>query len=130
MSAEMKQRRFLPPWYIAMLGLASLFAIFTREAGALPMDHPNFGYCSDLSRRANVGACPGVGTPRRGAAGGAAGGQMTAMQRACRNDYFAFCKGVPRGGGKRIACLSQHSDKLSAACRTAIGTGGEEPAGY
>jgi hypothetical protein len=83
MSAAMKRHL-----YIVVLGLASLFAIFIREAGALPMDHPNFGYCpGDLSRRANVNACPGVGARagaarRRGIAGGAGGRQMPGEEPA------------------------------------------------
>jgi hypothetical protein len=54
---------------------------------------------------------------------------LAAAQRACRNDYFAFCKGVQFGGGRIVACLNQHTAKLSAACREAIAPG-EEPAGY
>jgi hypothetical protein len=98
----------------AQLSLVSLFAIFTQEAGALPMDQPHFGYCSDLNRRANVKGCGGAG-------GGPHGPTPTAQQSAaCKSAYFAFCNGIKPGGGRIVACLNQHYDKLSVACKEAI----------
>jgi hypothetical protein len=42
------------------------------------------------------------------------------LQTACRSDFKALCKGTKPGGGRIIACLQKHSDKLSAGCRTAL----------
>jgi hypothetical protein len=134
------RRHEIPTRIFSLLGLTVFCAIRMQGAAALPMDHPNFGYCPDLSRRGNVNACPGAGggprtgagAVRRGPAGGTGGpagvaGGPTAAQRACRYDYIAYCKGVQLGGGRAIACLSQHTNKLTAACREAIASGGEEP---
>ncbi|MGO9134158.1 MAG: cysteine rich repeat-containing protein [Methylovirgula sp.] len=43
-----------------------------------------------------------------------------ALKKACHDDYEAFCKGVMPGGGRIIACLHTHDDKLSAQCKTAL----------
>jgi Cysteine rich repeat len=45
----------------------------------------------------------------------------TADQRgACGADYQKYCIGTEPGGGRVVACLNQHRDKLSAACKKAI----------
>jgi pyruvate carboxylase len=46
---------------------------------------------------------------------------FTAAQRAaCKTDYDAFCKGTMPGGGRVLACLEKHNDKLSAACKKVV----------
>ena len=45
--------------------------------------------------------------------------EREAMQ-ACRPDYEALCKGVEPGGGRIIACLMQHADKVSPGCKQAL----------
>lgn len=42
------------------------------------------------------------------------------LQTACRSDFQALCKGTKPGGGRIIACLQKHSDKLSDGCRAAL----------
>jgi len=52
---------------------------------------------------------------------GAQAQDFTAAQRAaCKTDYDAFCKGTMPGGGRVIACLQKHNDKLSAACKKVV----------
>ena len=46
---------------------------------------------------------------------------FTAAQRAaCKADYDSFCKGTMPGGGRVLACLEKHNDKLSAACKKVV----------
>lgn len=46
---------------------------------------------------------------------------FTAEQRAaCKTDYDQFCKGTMPGGGRVLACLSKHNDRLSAACKKVV----------
>jgi hypothetical protein len=45
----------------------------------------------------------------------------TADQRgACGTDYQKYCTGTLPGGGRVVACLNQHRDQLTAACKKAI----------
>ncbi len=85
------------------LGLAALLVTFAQEVRSAWVDRSNAGYCDDLSRSVHVNMC--------------ASGELRA---ACRNDYFAFCTGVTPGDGRILACLNQHLDKISAACKNAI----------
>jgi hypothetical protein len=39
---------------------------------------------------------------------------------ACGADYQKYCTGTAPGGGRVVACLNQHRDQLSAACKKAI----------
>jgi hypothetical protein len=39
---------------------------------------------------------------------------------ACETDVQSLCAGVPAGGGRVIACLKQHQNEISSACKTAI----------
>lgn len=46
---------------------------------------------------------------------------MTAAQRdACKGDYEKFCTGTMPGGGRIIACLAKHNDKLADACKKVL----------
>ncbi len=46
---------------------------------------------------------------------------MTAEQRtACKPDYDKFCTGTFPGGGRIIACLDKHNDKLADACKKVV----------
>jgi Cysteine rich repeat len=51
------------------------------------------------------------------------GGQVSleAMRAACSGDAARLCSGVQSGGGRVVACLKQHQDDLSDACRKAAG---------
>ena len=42
-------------------------------------------------------------------------------REACKPDADKFCSDVKPGGGRIIACMKQHEDELSPACRAAIG---------
>ncbi len=46
--------------------------------------------------------------------------EMALMRQACGMDYRAFCRGVRPGGGRGIACLTDHQESLSDGCRTAL----------
>jgi Cysteine rich repeat len=39
---------------------------------------------------------------------------------ACKADYQKLCQGVRPGGGRAAACLNQHLDELSPACKDVI----------
>jgi Cysteine rich repeat len=39
---------------------------------------------------------------------------------ACGQDYQKYCTGTAPGGGRVVACLNQHRDQLSVACKKAI----------
>jgi hypothetical protein len=55
-----------------------------------------------------------------GLTSGAALAQTMAERMACQGDFGKYCKGVQPGGGRIIACLSKHEDKLTAACRKVV----------
>ncbi|HWU62200.1 MAG TPA: alpha/beta hydrolase fold domain-containing protein [Ensifer sp.] len=55
-----------------------------------------------------------------------AAGRLAALS-ACRQDYRTFCRDVPMGGGRVAACLGDHRNELSPACRAAV-TGGDTAA--
>jgi hypothetical protein len=47
----------------------------------------------------------------------------TAEQRAaCGDDVKKLCAGVQPGGGRIIDCLSKQKDKVSEACKKAMGS--------
>jgi hypothetical protein len=39
---------------------------------------------------------------------------------ACAPDIQALCAGVQPGGGRILACLKEHKDKVSDGCRKAL----------
>lgn len=39
------------------------------------------------------------------------------MRRACGGDFRQFCPGVRAGGGRALACLTDHRESLSPNCR-------------
>ena len=39
---------------------------------------------------------------------------------ACATDIQTLCAGVQPGGGRIFACLKEHKDKVSDACKTAV----------
>jgi hypothetical protein len=45
---------------------------------------------------------------------------IAARQQACMEDYEKYCKAVPPGGGRIIACLAKEADKLTPACKKAV----------
>lgn len=45
------------------------------------------------------------------------------VRAACAADVKKFCSGVQPGKGRIRACITQHSDELSAGCRGALQTG-------
>jgi hypothetical protein len=53
-----------------------------------------------------------------------AAGQANAAQSgaamACVKDYRQFCKSVPTGGGRSVACLKEHAAELSAPCKEQV----------
>lgn len=39
---------------------------------------------------------------------------------ACETDIQALCAGVQPGGGRILACLKEHKDKVSDGCKKAV----------
>jgi hypothetical protein len=58
--------------------------------------------------------------PQAPATQGATPQSLADARAACANDVQQLCSGVPTGGGRVIACLKQHQDKVSAGCKQAI----------
>jgi hypothetical protein len=48
-------------------------------------------------------------------------GDMSAVRDACAKDMQTYCNGVQPGGGRIMACFKEHQDKISPACKTALG---------
>jgi hypothetical protein len=45
-----------------------------------------------------------------------------ALRDVCLEDYKRLCATVPRGGGRIRKCMAGNSDKLSPACKAALGS--------
>ena len=59
------------------------------------------------------------------AAPGFAHAQTAAAQQACKADYQRLCADVAPGGGRILACLQSHPDKLSAPCKDVLAKSGK-----
>ena len=46
--------------------------------------------------------------------------QAYALAQACRADAQRLCADVESGGGRKLACLKQHTADLGPACRDAL----------
>jgi hypothetical protein len=54
---------------------------------------------------------------------------MQMLEAACADDARKFCAGVQPGGGRIIACLKQHKDGVSNACKQAAAASTSASAG-
>ena len=52
-----------------------------------------------------------------------------AARAACSADLQQFCAGVQPGGGRMLACLKEHRDQVSPACKQAVKSALQGPAG-
>jgi Cysteine rich repeat len=52
-------------------------------------------------------------------------GMRGALRDACQEDYRRLCADVAPGGGRVKKCMADNSAKLSATCKTALGTAGK-----
>src|SRR5271166_5867047 len=48
------------------------------------------------------------------------------VARTCLADVRSLCAGVPRGGGRIIACLRNNLSRASSACQKALGENSSE----
>lgn len=46
--------------------------------------------------------------------------QRSAIKSACRGDYMKVCSSVPTGTQASLQCLVQHTQDVSAGCRSAL----------
>ena len=53
--------------------------------------------------------------------------QVSAIRQSCRSDYQVYCASVPPGGQASLACLKEHSAKLSPSCGRAVAAIGGGP---
>jgi hypothetical protein len=49
--------------------------------------------------------------------------QAYAIAQACHADMQRFCADVESGGGRKLACLKQHTADLAPGCRDALPKG-------
>lgn len=54
--------------------------------------------------------------------------QRSAIKSACRGDYMSVCSSVPTGTQASLQCLVQHSQEVSAGCRSALAPAMPSPA--
>jgi hypothetical protein len=64
-----------------------------------------------------------LSTPLSGAL--AQGAATPDVRSACMEDYRRFCSGTMPGGGRIIACLSEHKTELVPACAMAVAVGSQ-----
>ena len=70
-----------------------------------------------FAQSAATSAIPNVGG---GKAGGPANGERHAAMQACKADRQTYCADVEKGGGRVMACMREHADKLSPGCKDAL----------
>lgn len=46
--------------------------------------------------------------------------QLAVLRGSCGPEYRRYCRGVPLGEGRAIACLRGNADRLSQQCRSAL----------
>jgi hypothetical protein len=46
--------------------------------------------------------------------------ELRVLRESCGGDFRAYCRNVPLGGGRAIACLRAHADALSPQCGDAL----------
>ncbi|CCM76730.1 conserved exported hypothetical protein [Rhizobium mesoamericanum STM3625] len=74
-------------------------------------------------------ATPDAGTPKAAAPAATAAPQlspreeMTIAREACGPDFRSYCRAVPLGGGRGIACLRENMARLSPACQKVLAHG-------
>jgi hypothetical protein len=52
---------------------------------------------------------------------------INAAQAACNSDVQALCASVQPGGGRILACLKEHQDKVSDSCKQAVMKAAQTP---
>ena len=52
---------------------------------------------------------------------------MAALRAGCAADAQRLCAGVQSGGGRILACLKEHKDKVSDSCKVAIVKATQQP---
>src|SRR5215471_15698920 len=55
--------------------------------------------------------------------------QLAQARTACASDVQRLCPNVPQGGGQVLACLKQHKDQVSNACKQAVLSATGQPGG-
>lgn len=74
-------------------------------------------------------AAPDAGTPKAVAPATTAAPQlspreeMVIAREACGPDFRSYCRAVPLGGGRGIACLRENMARLSPACQKVLAHG-------
>lgn len=74
-------------------------------------------------------AAPDAGTPKAAAPAATAAPQlspreeMVIAREACGPDFRSYCRAVPLGGGRGIACLRENMARLSPACQKVLAHG-------
>jgi hypothetical protein len=52
---------------------------------------------------------------------------LSEARAACATDIQALCAGVQPGGGRILACLKEHQDKVSDGCKQAVVKATQKP---
>jgi hypothetical protein len=52
---------------------------------------------------------------------------MNEARAACATDIQTLCSGVQPGGGRILACLKEHRDKVSDGCKKAVQKATQNP---
>jgi hypothetical protein len=97
--------------------LAQLSPVCQRAVAAVSGGAAPHGASSNAAPAVSAAPYAGAGpqaapmTPRQ---------KLVMMRQACGGDFYAFCRGVPFGGGRAIACLRAHAGSLSPQCGQAL----------